>query len=173
MLRRSFQQPAKLSVTLTLIFRSLSITESQFTKHGGVRPSYGGKGDGGFSYFGIYEISGSHLTETEKCRKVNLIRQSHLKNLSASENGFLLFLWWCPFKIQKEKRAGLQFTSTDNLSLLLTPIRIRWTIPLKYCKSWTCDEKKGRKLQLLCQNQRSRRDLLTKNWGKKCPNTSH
>jgi hypothetical protein len=36
-----------------------------------------------------------------------------------------------PFKIQKEKRAGLQFTSTDFLSLLLTPPRIRWTIPLK------------------------------------------
>jgi hypothetical protein len=34
------------------------------------------------------------------------------------------------FKIQKEKRAGLQFTSTDYLSLLLTPLRIRWTIPL-------------------------------------------
>ncbi len=25
----------------------------------------------------------------------------------------MLLLWWCPFKIQKEKRAGLQFTSTD------------------------------------------------------------
>jgi hypothetical protein len=35
-----------------------------------------------------------------------------------------------PFKIQKEKRAGLEFTSTDYLSLLLTTLRIRWTIPL-------------------------------------------
>jgi hypothetical protein len=34
-------------------------------------------------------------------------------------------------KIQKEKRAGLQFTSPDYLSLLLTPLRIRWTIPLR------------------------------------------
>jgi hypothetical protein len=32
-------------------------------------------------------------------------------------------------KIQKEKQAGLQFTSTNYLSLLLTPLRIRWTIP--------------------------------------------
>jgi hypothetical protein len=42
----------------------------------------------------------------------------------------MLLLWWCPFKTQKEKRAGLQFTSTDYLSLLLTPLRICWTIPL-------------------------------------------
>jgi hypothetical protein len=42
-LRRSFQQFAMLSVTLTLTFLSLSIPESQFPKHGGVRPSYGAK----------------------------------------------------------------------------------------------------------------------------------
>jgi hypothetical protein len=40
MLRGSFQQSALLSVTLTLTFRSLSIPESQFSKHDGVRPSY-------------------------------------------------------------------------------------------------------------------------------------
>ncbi len=39
---------------------------------------------------------------------------------------------WCPFKIQKEKLAGLQLTSADYLSLLLTPLRIRWTIPLRF-----------------------------------------
>jgi hypothetical protein len=49
----------------------------------------------------------------------HLIRQSHLTNLSAAENGLLLLLRWCSFNIQKEKRAGLQFTSTDYLSLLL------------------------------------------------------
>jgi hypothetical protein len=42
----------------------------------------------------------------------------------------MLLLLGCLFKIQKEKRAGLQFTSTDYLSFLLTPLRIRWTIPL-------------------------------------------
>jgi hypothetical protein len=42
----------------------------------------------------------------------------------------MLLLWWCPFKIQKEKRAGVQFTRTDVLSLVLTPLRNRWTIPL-------------------------------------------
>jgi hypothetical protein len=36
----------------------------------------------------------------------------------------------CPFKNQKEKWPGLQFTRTDYLSILLTPLRIRWTIPL-------------------------------------------
>ncbi len=40
-------------------------------------------------------------------------------------------LWWCPFKSWKEKRADLQFTSTDYLSIVLTPVRIRWTIPLR------------------------------------------
>ncbi len=35
-----------------------------------------------------------------------------------------------PLKFKKKKRAGLQFISTDYLSLLLTPLRIRWTIPL-------------------------------------------
>jgi hypothetical protein len=69
--------------------------------------------------------------ETEKCRKVNFIRQSHLTNLKPLKM-VLCSSWWCPFKIQKEKRAGLQFTSTDYLSLLLTPLRIRWTIPLTY-----------------------------------------
>jgi hypothetical protein len=43
----------------------------------------------------------------------------------------MLLLWWCPFKIQKEKQAGLQFTSTDYLSIVSTLVRIRWTIPLR------------------------------------------
>jgi hypothetical protein len=36
-----------------------------------------------------------------------------------------------PLKIQKEKRMGVQFTSTNNLNLVLTPLRIRRTIPLR------------------------------------------
>jgi hypothetical protein len=47
----------------------------------------------------------------------------------------MLLLWWCPFKIQKANWAGLQFTRTDFLSLVLTPLRIRWTIPLS-CWEW-------------------------------------
>ncbi len=35
-----------------------------------------------------------------------------------------------PLKFEKEKRADLKFTSTDYLSLVLTPLRIRWTVPL-------------------------------------------
>jgi hypothetical protein len=30
----------------------------------------------------------------------------------------------------KRKTAGFQFTSTDYLSLVFTPLRICWTIPL-------------------------------------------
>ncbi len=40
----------------------------------------------------------------------------------------------CPLKIQKEKLAGLQFTSTDYMSIVSTPLRIRWTIPLRHQK---------------------------------------
>ncbi len=80
-LRRSFQQSAIISVTLTLTFRSLSIPEVNFLKHGGVRPSYRAKAMAD-------EILVSHLTET-----VTLIRQNHLTNLlTAAENGFLLRL---------------------------------------------------------------------------------
>ncbi len=43
----------------------------------------------------------------------------------------MFLLWWFPFKIWKEKRADLQFTNTDYLIIVLTPVRIRWTIPLK------------------------------------------
>jgi hypothetical protein len=43
----------------------------------------------------------------------------------------MFLLWWCPFKIWKEKLASLQFTSMDYLSIVLTPVRIRWTVPLK------------------------------------------
>jgi hypothetical protein len=35
-----------------------------------------------------------------------------------------------PLKFLKKNGPALQFTSTDFLSLLLTPLRIRWTIPL-------------------------------------------
>ncbi len=33
--------------------------------------------------------------------------------------------YYSPFKIQKEKQAGLQVTSMDRMGLVLTPIRIR------------------------------------------------
>ncbi len=40
----------------------------------------------------------------------------------------MFLLSCCPFKIQKVKRACLQFTRTDYLSKVLTPVRIRWTM---------------------------------------------
>jgi hypothetical protein len=62
-------------------FRSLSILESQFSKTWRHKAILWGKGDSGLSYSRIDEIPESHLTETEKRRKVNLFRQSHLTNL--------------------------------------------------------------------------------------------
>jgi hypothetical protein len=76
----------------TLTFRSLSILESQFSKHHGARSFYGAKAIEGLSYSGIDEILVSHLPEMKTCPKVNVIRQSHLTNLSAAENGFMLIL---------------------------------------------------------------------------------
>jgi hypothetical protein len=61
-----------------LTFRSLSIPESQFSKTWRRKAILRGKGDSGLSYSGLDEIPVCHLTETEKSRKVNLIRQSHL-----------------------------------------------------------------------------------------------
>ncbi len=37
------------------------------------------------------------------------------------------------FRIQKEKWLGLQFMRTDYWSLVLTLVRIRWTLPLSIC----------------------------------------
>ncbi len=41
----------------------------------------------------------------------------------------MLLLWWCP-QYKKEKQAGLQLTNMDQMSLVSTPLRIRWTISL-------------------------------------------
>ncbi len=40
-----------------------------------------------------------------------------------------------PLKFDKKNKAGLQFTSTDYLSIVLTPGRIRRTVPLKDCRT--------------------------------------
>ncbi len=64
-------------------------------------------------------------------RAENFVKQTLVSLVSLfREKGFMLLLWWCPFKIQKEKWASFQFTSTDYLSLVLIPLRIRWTITL-------------------------------------------
>ncbi len=97
----------------------LSILESKFSNTWRGKAILRGKGDSRLSYSRIGEIPVSHITEMEKYQKVNLIRQSQLTDLKATENGFMLLLWWCSFQIQKEKPAGLQFTSTDYLSLFL------------------------------------------------------
>jgi hypothetical protein len=76
-----FQQPAILSVTLKVTFRSLSISESPFSKTWQRKAILQGKGKSRLSYSGIDEIPVSHLSEAENSRKVNLIKQSHLKNL--------------------------------------------------------------------------------------------
>jgi hypothetical protein len=59
-----------------------------------------------------------------------------------------------PLKLKKEKLAGLQFTNTDYLSLLLTPLRIRWTIPLRrqwLPIDWSTNSKAGNIKYILLQ----------------------
>jgi hypothetical protein len=66
MLRRFFQQSALLSVTLALTFRNLLILESQFSKHGGVRPSYGAKVIAD-CHIPVLMKFGCHFEYSEKC----------------------------------------------------------------------------------------------------------
>jgi hypothetical protein len=79
MLRALFQQSSIFSVSLTLTFRSLSIPESQFSKTWRRKEILQGKDHSGLSYSGIDDIPVSHLTETEKSSKVNLIRKAILQ----------------------------------------------------------------------------------------------
>jgi hypothetical protein len=89
-------------VTLTLTFRSLSIPDSQFSKHGSVRPSYGGKCDRGLSYSGIDEIAVSHLTETEKCRKSILLDKAILQIFQPLKWNFCFSCDGVPLKFKKK-----------------------------------------------------------------------
>jgi hypothetical protein len=92
----SFQQSAILSVA------SLSILESQFSLTWQRQAILRGKGDSGLSFPGIDEIPVSHLTETEKCRKVNLIRQSHLTNFKLLKMVFCSYCDGVPLKCKKK-----------------------------------------------------------------------
>jgi hypothetical protein len=69
MLRRSFEQYDMLSVTLTLIFRSLSIPESEFSKTWRRKAILRGKGDSGLSYSGTVEIPGVILQRLKNAGK--------------------------------------------------------------------------------------------------------
>jgi hypothetical protein len=55
------------------------------------------------SYSRIDEIPISHLTQAENCWKVTLIRQSHLTNRSAAENGFISS---CDGPLKFKKKSG-------------------------------------------------------------------
>jgi hypothetical protein len=57
-----------------------------------MRPSYGAKAIADFCIKELMKFRVSHLTETEKCWKINLIRQRHLTNILAAENDFMLLL---------------------------------------------------------------------------------
>jgi hypothetical protein len=58
------------------------------------------------SYSGIDEIPVSHLTQTENCWKVTLIRQSHLTNRKAAENGFCSSYDGVPLKFKKKNERA-------------------------------------------------------------------
>jgi hypothetical protein len=48
----------------------------------------------------------SHLMETEKCRKVNLIIQSNLTNFLTTENGFCSSCDGVPLKFKKKNEQA-------------------------------------------------------------------
>jgi hypothetical protein len=133
MLRRSFQQSALLSVTLTLTFRSLSIPESQFSETWRHKAILRGKGDSGLSYSGIDKIPVSHLIlrRQKNAGKSIWLEKAILQIFKPLKMVLCSSCEGVPLKF-KNKNGGLQFTTTDYFGLLLTPLRIRWTIPLRW-----------------------------------------
>jgi hypothetical protein len=78
-------------VTLTLTVQNLKIPESQFSKHGGVRPSYGAKATADCRFLELMKFQ--YLPEMEKSGIfVNFIRQNHMTNLLAAKNDSMLLL---------------------------------------------------------------------------------
>ncbi len=89
-----------------------------------------GKGDSGLSYFGINEnpLLSSYGDWKMPERQFDQTKPSY-KSLNRWE-WFSAPLVKVSLSNSKRKLVGLQFTSTDYLSLLLTPLRIRWTLPI-------------------------------------------
>jgi hypothetical protein len=56
-----------------------------------------------------------------------------------------------PLKFKK-KNDRLQFTSTDSLSIVLTPLKIRWTIPLTVLKGTNANDFYLKFITLKCKN---------------------
>jgi hypothetical protein len=50
----------------------------------------------------------------------------------------MLLSWWCPFKIQKEEWQGLQFTTTDYLSIISISLRFAGQYLKGKCIRNTC-----------------------------------
>ncbi len=69
-----------------------------------------------------------------------------------------------PFKIWKENRTGLQFTSTDYLSIVLTPVRIHWTVPWKISFAEICLEWSDTPQKFVRRGMIPRRNLLREIW---------
>jgi hypothetical protein len=77
------------------------LLSGELSKIGNVKSSYEEEMTADCPYNGIDEITVNYLLD-ENCRKVFLIRQSHLINLWTAESGSLLLLWCFPSKIKKE-----------------------------------------------------------------------
>ncbi len=73
------------------------------------------------------------LRNQENQHKVTLTSQSDFRNYKAASFGFLLILWWKPFKVKQKKLPSLQFVITNRLSLF-SPLNLNdRSIPLT-CK---------------------------------------
>ncbi len=128
MLWHYFEQSAILPVTVHWVSAVCQLRQVNFLKLSGVKPSYGASATPDCHIPELMKFQKVMLCRRKIVRKSLMIRQNHVTKRLAADNHFMLLFWWCPFKIQKEKRTCLQFTSTDFLSIVLTPLRIRWTI---------------------------------------------
>jgi hypothetical protein len=130
MLRHYFQYSALLSVTLTLTFRSLSIPESWFSKHGGVRPSYGAKATAECRIPVLTKFWWVILRRLENAGKSIWLDKVILQIFKPLK----MFLWSScddvPLKFKNKKGQASSLPAQIIWAYYWPPFRIRWTISL-------------------------------------------
>ncbi len=104
--------------------QSVNSGKSIFLNMSSIKPFYKAKASSGLSYFGTDEIPESHFTETWKTplSQFDQIKSSNFAEAPA--NSFMLISWCLSLK------CNIKISSRDCSSLVWTPGKICWTIPL-------------------------------------------
>ncbi len=154
---RSFHSPPYSLWHLYWLSAVCQFWKVNLLKHGGVRPSYGANTIADchirelltfwYVIFRRLKNVGKSIWSDKAILKIFKPLKKVLCSfcdgvpLKFKKNGRVsslqLLWWWCPFKIQKEKRAGLQFTSTDYLSSDVPPWPIIICIYVLLISQWS------------------------------------